>query len=73
VGQAADPRFIDKVRDIAGLYLNPPQPAVVLCVGHKSQIQALDRAAVLPVLPGTPTRRSHDDTRHGTTELRTPP
>jgi transposase len=67
---STDPQFIDKVRDIVGLYLNPPQAAVVLCVDEKSQIQALDRTApVLPLLPGTPQRRSHDYTRHGTTNL----
>lgn len=67
---STDPQFIDKVRDIVGLYLNPPEAAVVLCVDEKSQIQALDRTApVLPLLPGTPSRRSHDYTRHGTTNL----
>ena len=65
-----DPLFIDKVRDIVGLYLNPPVAAVVLCVDEKSQIQALDRtAAVLPLIPGTPERRTHDYRRHGTTNL----
>jgi transposase len=65
-----DPLFIDKVRDIVGLYLNPPEAAVVLCVDEKSQIQALDRTApVLPLIPGTPERRSHDYRRHGTTNL----
>lgn len=65
-----DPQFIDKVRDIVGLYLNPPDAAVVLCVDEKSQIQALDRTApVLPLVPGTPERRTHDDRRHGTTNL----
>jgi len=50
-----DPQFIDKVRDIVGLYLNPPEAAVVLCVDEKSQIQALDRSApVLPLMPGAP-------------------
>ncbi|MCA1694475.1 MAG: IS630 family transposase, partial [Actinobacteria bacterium] len=54
-----DPQFIDKVRDIVGLYLNPPDAAVVLCVDEKSQIQALDRTApILPLLPGTPQRRT---------------
>jgi len=54
-----DPQFIDKVRDIVGLYLNPPEAAVVLCVDEKSQIQALDRTApVLPLMPGVPERRS---------------
>ncbi len=65
-----DPQFIDKVRDIVGLYLNPPEAAVVLCVDEKSQIQALDRTApVLPLLPGTPQRRTHDYRRYGTTNL----
>jgi transposase len=65
-----DPQFIDKVRDIVGLYLNPPDAAVVLCVDEKSQIQALDRSApVLPLLPGVPERRTHDYVRHGTTNL----
>jgi transposase len=65
-----DPQFIDKVRDIVGLYLNPPDAAVVLCVDEKSQIQALDRTApVLPLLPGTPSRRTHDYRRGGTTNL----
>jgi transposase len=67
---SSDPQFIDKVRDICGLYLNPPQAAVVLCVDEKSQIQALDRTApVLPLMPGSPQRRSHDYRRHGTTNL----
>ena len=65
-----DPHFIDKVRDIVGLYLNPPEAAVVLCVDEKSQIQALDRSApVLPLLPGVPARQSHDYVRNGTTNL----
>jgi transposase len=65
-----DPQFIDKVRDIVGLYLNPPEAAVVLCVDEKSQIQALDRTApVLPLMPGVPERRTHDYLRHGTTNL----
>ncbi len=65
-----DPLFIDKVRDIVGLYLNPPEAAVVLCVDEKAQIQALDRTApVLPLLPGTPERRTHDYRRYGTTNL----
>jgi transposase len=67
---SSDPQFIDKVRDIVGLYLNPPEAAVVLCVDEKSQIQALERTApVLPLMPGSPQRRSHDYTRHGTTNL----
>ena len=65
-----DPQFIDKVRDIVGLYLSPPEAAVVLCVDEKSQIQALDRTApILPLLPGTPQRRTHDYRRYGTTNL----
>ena len=65
-----DPQFIDKVRDVVGLYLNPPERAVVLCVDEKSQIQALDRSApVLPMMPGMPERRTHDYVRHGTTTL----
>ena len=65
-----DPLFIDKVRDLVGLYLNPPDAAVVLCVDEKSQIQALDRTApVLPLIPGTPERRTHDYRRYGTTNL----
>jgi transposase len=63
-----DPLFIDKVRDIVGLYLNPPDRALVLCVDEKSQIQALDRTApLLPMRPGQIERRTHDYTRHGTT------
>jgi Integrase core domain. len=65
-----DPQFIDKVRDIVGLYLNPPEAAVVLCVDEKSQIQALDRTApILPLFPGVPERRTHDYRRFGTTNL----
>src|SRR3989337_1909190 len=65
-----DPQFIDKVRDIVGLYLNPPDAAVVLCVDEKSQIQALDRTApVLPLMPGVPERRTHDYKRNGTSNL----
>jgi transposase len=65
-----DPQFIDKVRDIVGLYLNPPHAAVVLCVDEKAQIQALDRSApILPLMPGVPERRSHDYLRNGTTNL----
>jgi transposase len=67
---SADPQFIDKVRDVVGLYLDPPERALVLCVDEKSQIQALDRTApTLPVLPTTPARRSHDYVRHGTASL----
>ena len=65
-----DPQFIDKVHDVVGLYLDPPEAAVVLCVDEKSQIQALDRTApVLPMLPGTPARASHDYVRAGTSSL----
>ena len=65
-----DPLLIDKVRDIVGLYINPPAHAVVLCVDEKSQIQALDRTApLLPLQPGQVARHTHDYTRHGTTSL----
>ena len=65
-----DPQFIEKVRDVVGLYLNPPERAVVLCVDEKSQIQALDRTApILPMLPGTPQRATHDYKRAGTSSL----
>jgi transposase len=65
-----DPLLIPKVRDIVGLYLNPPDHAVVLCVDEKSQIQALDRTApLLPMRPGQAERRTHDYKRHGTTSL----
>jgi transposase len=65
-----DPLFIDKVRDIVGLYLQPPDKALVLCVDEKSQIQALDRTQpVLPMRPGQAERRTYDYTRHGTTTL----
>ncbi len=65
-----DPLFVDKVRDVVGLYLNPPERAVVLCVDEKTQIQALNRTApVFPMLPGTPARASHDYVRHGTSSL----
>jgi len=65
-----DPQFIDKVRDVVGLYLNPPDAAVVLCVDEKTQVQALDRSApILPLLPGTPARQTHDYKRNGTTNL----
>src|SRR5215470_17221362 len=65
-----DPQFEAKVRDIVGLYLNPPDRALVLCVDEKSQIQALDRTApILPLRPGLPERQTHDYKRHGTTTL----
>jgi transposase len=65
-----DPQFVAKVRDVVGLYLNPPERAVVLCIDEKSQIQALDRTApILPMLPGTPERATHDYKRSGTSSL----
>ena len=65
-----DPQFVEKVRDIVGLYLNPPDKALVLCVDEKSQIQALDRSApLLPMRPGQPERRTPDYVRYGTTSL----
>ena len=67
---STDPLFIEKVRDIVGLYLSPPERALVLCVDEKSQIQALDRTQpVLPLRPGQVERRTHDYKRHGTTSL----
>ncbi|WP_374021365.1 IS630 family transposase [Mycobacterium sp. HNNTM2301] len=65
-----DPLFVAKVRDVVGLYLNPPERALVLCVDEKTQIQALNRTQpVFPMLPGTPARASHDYVRHGTSSL----
>lgn len=65
-----DPLFVEKVRDVVGLYLNPPERAVVLCVDEKSQVQALNRTQpILPLAPGLPERRSHDYERHGVTSL----
>jgi transposase len=65
-----DPLFIEKVRDIVGLYLNPPDKALVLCADEKTQIQALDRSQpLLPMRPGQAERRTHDYVRHGTTSL----
>lgn len=67
---STDPQFVEKVRDIVGLYLAPPDRAVVLCVDEKSQIQALDRTQpLLPMRPGQVERRTHDYVRHGTTSL----
>jgi transposase len=67
---STDPLFVDKVRDIVGLYMNPPDHAVVVCVDEKTAVQALDRTQpVLPLLPGTPERMSHDYVRHGTIDL----
>jgi transposase len=67
---STDPQFVEKVRDIVGLYLNPPEKALVVCVDEKSQIQALDRTQpLLPMRPGQIERRTHDYDRHGTTTL----
>ena len=67
---STDPEMVARVTDVVGLYLNPPENAVVLCVDEKSQIQALDRTApMLPMQPGLPERRTHDYMRHGTTTL----
>src|SRR5215467_16033404 len=67
---STDAQFIDKVRDIVGLYLDPPDAAMVLAVDEKSQMQALDRTApLLPMMPGSPARQTHDYVRHGTTSL----
>ena len=64
---SADPMFVEKVRDIVGLYLNPPEKAIVLCVDEKSQTQALERSQpILPLRPGLPERQTHDYVRHGT-------
>jgi transposase len=65
-----DPQFVEKVRDIVGLYLNPPDRAIVLCVDEKSQVQAVNRTQpILPLAPGVPARQSHDYERHGVTSL----
>src|SRR5205807_5715330 len=67
---STDPFLVEKVRDIAGLYMNPPDKAIVLCVDEKSQVQALDRTQpILPMRPGLPERRTSDYERHGTTSL----
>jgi len=67
---STDPLFVDKVFDVVGLYLNPPEAAVVLCVDEKSQVQALARSQpAFPMMPGMPERRTHDYVRHGTTSL----
>jgi transposase len=67
---STDPQFVDKVRDVVALYLNPPDAAVVLCVDEKTQVQALDRTApVLPMLPGTPARQTYTYVRNGTSDL----
>jgi transposase len=65
-----DPLFVEKVYDVVGLYLNPPEAAVVLCVDQKSQAQALARSQpAFPMMPGMPEKRTHDYLRHGTTSL----
>ena len=65
-----DPEFVSKLRDVVGLYLNPPEKALVFCADEKSQIQALDRTApLLPLRPGIPAQQTHDSVRHGTTTL----
>jgi transposase len=65
-----DPEFVSKLRDVVGLYLNPPEKALVFCADEKSQIQALDRTApLLPLRPGIPAQQTHDYVRHGTTTL----
>jgi hypothetical protein len=65
-----DPMFVEKVYDVVGLYLNPPEAAVVLCVDEKSQVQALARSQpAFPMMPGMPEKRTHDYIRHGTTSL----
>ena len=67
---STDPLLVEKILDIVGLYLNPPEHAVVLCVDEKSQVQALDRTQpILPLRPGLPEQRTHDYERHGTTSL----
>ena len=67
---STDPHLVEKVRDIVGLYLNPPEHAIVLCVDEKSQVQALDRTQpILPLRPGLPEQRTNDYERHGTTSL----
>ena len=67
---SSDPRFVEKVQDVVGLYMDPPDKALILCVDEKSQIQALDRTRpILPLTFGLPETRTHDYTRHGTTNL----
>jgi transposase len=67
---STDPFLVEKVRDVVGLYVNPPEHAIVLCVDEKSQVQALDRTQpILPLRPGLPEQRTHDYERHGTTSL----
>jgi transposase len=65
-----DPQFVEKVRDIVGLYMNPPDRVIVLCAAEKSQVQALNRTQpILPLAPGVPVRQTHDYQRHGVTSL----
>jgi transposase len=67
---STDPQFVEKVRDMVGLYLNPPERAVVLCLDEKSQVQALEGTQpILPLAPGAPARQTHDCRRHGVTSL----
>jgi transposase len=67
---STDPELDAKIRDVVGLYLNPPENAVVLCIDEKSQVQALDRTApILPIMPGVPEKQTHDYVRNGTTTL----
>jgi transposase len=67
---STDPLFVEKVRDVVGLYMAPPERAIVLCVDEKSQVQALDRTQpIFPMRPGIPERQTHDYTRHGVTSL----
>jgi transposase len=67
---STDPELEAKIRDVVGLYLHPPEKAIVLCVDEKSQVQALDRTApILPIRPGIPEKQTHDYVRHGTTTL----
>jgi hypothetical protein len=66
---STEPLFVERVVDVVGLYHSPPERAVVLCVDEKSQIQALDRSPVLPMMPGMPQRRTHDYRRNGITSL----
>ena len=69
-GKSTDPDFESKLEDVVGLYLDPPENSIVLCVDEKSQIQALERSQpILPLLPGVPERQTHDYYRHGTTTL----
>ena len=71
---STDPQFVEKVYDVVGLYLNPPEAAVVYCVDEKSQVQALARSQpAFPMMPGRPAKRTHDYVRHGTTSLGVPP